>query len=130
MYRTCKMIYTVRTRNLTHCLLIPIQVWATLAHALLLQAVGGDSPMPEAAQGAAESDEDMGRELFGDDQAEASGREDRVAAEAPAAAALAEPPAQSDAVRAIPVACTDELVFSLSPWSACFEGENKQAPAG
>ena len=73
------------------------------AHAPLPQALGGDSPMPEAARGAADSDDEMGRELFGYDDAEASDGERGVSAEAPASAALAEPPAPPAEVREVPM---------------------------
>ena len=52
----------------------------------------------------------MGRELFGDDEADASDCEEGVSVEAPATASLAEPPAPSATVRNIQMPCTAELV--------------------
>lgn len=66
--------------------------------------------MPEAARAAADSDDEMGRELFGDDEADASDREEGVSVEAPATASLAEPPAPSATVPNILLPCTPELV--------------------
>lgn len=103
--------------------------WLPLLNAPLPQALGGDSPTPEAARAAADSDDEMGRELFGDDEADASDREEGVSAQAPAAAALAEPPAPSATVRNIQMPCTAELVSVPLLCFVSVQADNKQAPA-
>ena len=70
----------------------------------------------------------MGRELFGDDEADASGHEEGASVEAPATASLAEPPAPSATVQNIQMPCAPELV-SVPLLCLKHPGRQQAAPA-